>query len=84
MGGMIETEQVARCQYCGWPVIGHPTECISITALSFDQSQNHLSRVDEAAGLLLAAILKHRSVQNAQATTFGPEFTTLMDLRRKM
>lgn len=73
-----------RCQYCGTPHQGHPTECIKVTEPSFDQSQEHLARIDDAAGQLLKAIMKHRSIEMLQNSTYGAEFFNLMDMRRKM
>ncbi len=77
-------EKIARCQRCGHPLLRHPAECIPVTTPTFDQSQEHLALVDEAAGRLLAAILNHRSIQMLQEATFGSEFLTLLDLRRKL
>lgn len=80
---MTEFTRVARCQKCGLPLSNH-TFCYEVNRPSFDQTQEGLAEIDEAVGYLLKAIMKHRSIENLQVSTFGPEFFNLLELRRRM
>lgn len=78
------SNQITRCQQCGQPIQGHGVGCYPVEKPSHDQSQEHLSLVDDAAGELLRAIMKHRSIQMLQGCTYANEFFQLLDLRRKL
>jgi ribosomal protein S27AE len=77
------SKRTPRCYQCGVMLADHGSECIAIDRNSFDCSHEHLLEIDRLAGLLLAEILRFRSLESVANSTFAAEFVALLDERRK-